>query len=325
MLLIQSPGAPSLEAPALAPLVSIRDLSVNFGVVRALTDVQVNLPQGAVGLLGPNGAGKTTLLRVLLGHVRPDGGEVLVGGKSPATRAGRLAIRHRVGYMPEGHCLLAGMNAVDLVTLLGRLSGLAASDALTRAHEVLDYVGLEEARYRDCLGYSAGMKQRLKLAQTLVHDPPLLLLDEPTSGLDPGGRAHMLELIRDLGRQHGKSLLLCSHLLPDVEATCEHVVMLDQGRMVKAGRIQELTRMDRPWVQATLENPSESFTKSLVAHGFLILEETQRSLKVELPDGSRHADELLALAAAAGVVLSSLTPVTRSLEDVFFSLLSKTP
>src|SRR5262249_29170102 len=155
----------------------------------------LSLAPGPIGLLGPNGAGKTTLLKLLLGLLEPDSGSARIAGHDPRTASGRIALRRDVGYMPEGDCLIPGLSSVELVATLGRLAGLSAVDALTRAHEVLDYVGLDESRYRPADGYSTGMKQRLKLAQALVHDPALLLLDEPTNGLDPRGRKHMLDLV----------------------------------------------------------------------------------------------------------------------------------
>src|SRR5262249_5655716 len=209
-----------------------------YGRSTALSDVTVSFAAGAVGLLGPNGAGKSTLLKALLGFIPPQKGRVRVLGLDVA--ASPIEIRGRVGYMPESDGHIPGMNAVSFVAYCGELAGLPRVDAMQRAHEMLFYVGLGEARYRNVETYSTGMKQRIKLAQALVHDPDLLFLDEPTNGMDPKGRDEMLELVRDLAHNKGVNLILSSHLLPDVEYTCEYVIVLDKGRMATEGPIAEL-------------------------------------------------------------------------------------
>ena len=206
-------------------------VSVSYGTAPALRDVSAVFPNGAVGLLGPNGAGKSTMLKSLLGFIVPTSGRLDVLGLNVAERP--LEIRARLGYMPEHDGHVPGMNAVTFVAYCAELAGLPKTDAMQRAHEVLFYVGLGEARYRNLETYSTGMKQRIKLAQALVHDPELLFLDEPTNGMDPKGREEMLELIRDLAHNKGVNLILSSHLLPDVEYTCDHVV----GRTVRGPAI----------------------------------------------------------------------------------------
>src|SRR6187397_356231 len=213
-------------------------VSVQYGTNAALRDVTASFPKGAVGLLGPNGAGKSTMLKSLLGFITPKSGRLEVLGLNVADRP--LEVRARLGYMPETDGHIPGMNAVTFVAYCGQLAGLPKSDAMQRAHEVLFYVGLGEARYRKLEEYSTGMKQRIKLAQALVHDPDLLFLDEPTNGMDPKGRDEMLELIRDLGHNKGVNLILCSHLLPDVEYCCERVVVMDKARIAAQGPIDEL-------------------------------------------------------------------------------------
>jgi ABC-2 type transport system ATP-binding protein len=173
------------------PVLELRELAKSYGSVRALDGLTLRVEPGAVGLLGPNGAGKTTLIKLLLGLLRPERGSARVLGLDPAERRERLEVRRRVGYMPEGDCLIPGMTAVELVTTMGRLAGMSYRDSITRTHEVLDYVGLAEERYREVQTYSTGMRQKQKLAQAIVHDPRLVLLDEPTSGLDPLGRKRM--------------------------------------------------------------------------------------------------------------------------------------
>jgi ABC-2 type transport system ATP-binding protein len=225
-----------------------------------------------------------------------------------------------VGYMPEGDCLLPGMSGVELVSTLGRITGLSRQDAMTRAHEVLDYVELDEERYRMLDEYSTGMKQRLKLAQTLVHDPDILLLDEPTNGLDPKGRRHMLELVHDLGHAQGKNILLCSHLLPDVEQTCDHVVVLDRGRLCTSGAIEAMTASDGVQMAVTLGDPWEPLARRFAAEGFEC-EGEGRELRLRLPQNVRDADHLFVLAAEEGVTITGLREVRSSLQDVFLEAL----
>src|SRR5881398_3442405 len=217
---------------------TLENVSVAYGRQWALSEVSAEFPTGAVGLLGPNGAGKSTMLKALLGLLKPNAGTMHVLGLDVETAA--LEIRARIGYMPENDAHIPGMTAVSFVAYCGELSGLPAADAMQRAHEVLYYVGLGEARYRTVETYSTGMKQRIKLAQALVHDPDLLLLDEPTNGMDPNGREEMLALIRDLAHNKGVNLILSSHLLPDVEYTCDSVVVMDKGRVAAEGPIAAL-------------------------------------------------------------------------------------
>src|SRR4029450_9242888 len=219
-------------------VVQLDGVTVIYGKNQALKNVSAKFAKGAVGLLGPNGAGKSTMLKALLGFVKPDQGTMTVLDMNVAQAP--LAIRARIGYMPESDSHIPGMNAVSFVAYCGQLSGLPATDAMQRAHEVLYYVGLGEARYRNLETYSTGMKQRIKLAQAIVHDPDLLFLDEPTNGMDPKGRDEMLELIRDLAHNKGVNLILSSHLLLDVEYTCDYVVVVDKGTLATEGPIDAL-------------------------------------------------------------------------------------
>jgi ABC-2 type transport system ATP-binding protein len=303
-------------------IVELRGLEKRYGSVPALAGLSLTLAPGPTGLLGPNGAGKTTLIKILLGLLRPDSGTASISGSDPATAAGRLAIRRSVGYMPESDCLIPGLTGLEIVSTLGRLTGLPRDDSISRAHEVLDYVGIEEARYRLADGYSTGMKQRLKLAQALVHDPELLLLDEPTSGLDPKGRRHMLDLVHDLGHRQGKSLLLCSHLLPDVERTCENVVVLRGGRVVIAGPIRDLTRVDGRRLRLEVTGDRGRLVLLLSESGASPTEEPDGRIGVRLGDGIEDADRLFALAAAAGASLRRIEAVRSSLEEIFVAGMS---
>ena len=209
------------------------------GRVTALDGLTVSVEPGIIGLVGANGAGKSTLIKILLGLLQPTRGTATVLGLDPLRDGER--VRARVGYMPEHDCLPPDLIAAELVTHLARISGLPRTAARERASEALRHVGLYEERYRQVGGYSTGMKQRVKLAQALVHDPDLLLLDEPTNGLDPAGRDAMLELIRRIGTEFGISIVVCSHLLGEVERICDTLVAIDAGRLLRADRISSMT------------------------------------------------------------------------------------
>ncbi|MBL9076441.1 MAG: ABC transporter ATP-binding protein [Planctomycetes bacterium] len=217
--------------------IELQGVTVRYGDHVAVRDLTATFPRGTVGLLGRNGAGKSSILKAMLGLVRPVAGRILVHDLAPGGD-----LRSRVGYMPERDAHLPNATGFEMITVLGQLSGMARRDAWRRAHEVLYLVGLEEQRYRSVAGYSAGMRQKVKLAAALVHDPVILFLDEPTNGLDPRARLDMLELVRRLGTEFGKSVLLSTHVLQDVEAICDSVVVMEAGRIVAAGEVRALTR-----------------------------------------------------------------------------------
>jgi len=221
------------------PLIQTRSLTKRYPGVTALDALTVEVEPGIVGLVGANGAGKSTLIKILLGLLAPTDGSVQVLGLDPTTEA--ETIRARVGYMPEHGSLPPDMIAAEFVTHMARISGLPRTAARERASEALRHVGLYEERYRQIGGYSTGMKQRVTLAQALVHDPDLLLLDEPTNGLDPVGRDAMLELIARIGKEFGISIVVCSHLLGEVERICDTLVAIDAGRLLRADRISSMT------------------------------------------------------------------------------------
>jgi ABC-2 type transport system ATP-binding protein len=300
-----------------APVVTLEDVSVAYGRSPALKNVTTSFAAGAVGLLGPNGAGKSTLLKVLLGFLVPERGRLRVLGLDVAEAA--LEIRARVGYMPESDAHIPGMNAVSFVAYCGELAGLPRVDAMQRAHEVLYYVGLGEARYRNVETYSAGMKQRIKLAQALVHDPDLLFLDEPTNGMDPKGRDEMLELIRDLGHNKGLNLVLSSHLLPDVEFACDHVVVMDKGAVVAAGPIVALKQPRGQVFELRVKIPAgelDGFLDRLRAAGIECHATDEDVMRAFVP-GEGGARDLFAIAAAEHVQVRHLRPSVPTLEDVF--------
>jgi ABC-2 type transport system ATP-binding protein len=294
-------------------------VSVSYGTNAALRDVSAVFPKGAVGLLGPNGAGKSTMLKSLLGFIAPTSGRLEVLGLDVAERP--LEVRARLGYMPENDGHIPGMNAVTFVAYCGQLAGLPASDAMQRAHEVLYYVGLGEARYRNVEEYSTGMKQRIKLAQALVHDPDLLFLDEPTNGMDPKGRDEMLELIRDLGHNKGVDLILSSHLLPDVEYTCDHVVVLDKGSVATFGSIDQLKGPGGRVFEVRVKGDLAPFIAAMSADGMECHETEEDVMRVFVPGAAVGAGDdqrrICAHARAAGAQVRHLRASVPTLEDVF--------
>jgi ABC-2 type transport system ATP-binding protein len=298
------------------PVVTLEGVTVTYGKNRALREVTSSFAAGAVGLLGPNGAGKSTMLKSLLGFIVPERGRLRVLGLDVAESP--LDIRARVGYMPESDSHIPGMNAVSFVAYCGELSGLPRADAMQRAHEVLFYVGLGEARYRNVETYSTGMKQRIKLAQALVHDPDLLFLDEPTNGMDPKGRDEMLELIRDLAHNKGVNLILSSHLLPDVEYTCDHVVVMDKGAIAAAGPIAALKQPRGRVYELRVKTAGELdlFVERLRAAGLECKQTDEDVMRVFVP-GEGGAQQLFALASSEHVQVRHLRPSVPTLEDVF--------
>jgi ABC-2 type transport system ATP-binding protein len=311
---------PAPAAAAGPPVVQLDGVTVMFGSNAALKSVNARFSPGAVGLLGPNGAGKSTMLKALLGFVKPDDGRMTVLDLDVAHHP--LQIRMRIGYMPESDAHIPGMNAVSFVGYCGQLAGLPAVDAMQRAHEVLYYVGLGEARYRNIDTYSTGMKQRIKLAQALVHDPDLLFLDEPTNGMDPKGRDEMLELIRDLAHNKNVNLILSSHLLPDVEYTCDHVIVMDKGQVVAQGPIAELKGPGGRVFELRIKGNLPEFIQVLKGAGMECHSTDEDVMRVFVPDGRDHSD-IFALAAKHGAQVRHLRPSIPTLEDVFAKALGE--
>jgi ABC-2 type transport system ATP-binding protein len=293
---------------------SLEHVGVRYGKQWAMSDVSAEFPRGAVGLLGPNGAGKSTMLKALLGLITPDTGRIRVLDFDVSTAA--LEIRARVGYMPENDAHIPGMTAVTFVAYCAELSGLPATDAMQRAHEVLYYVGLGEARYRNVETYSAGMKQRIKLAQALVHDPDLLLLDEPTNGMDPKGREDMLALIRDIAQKKQINLILSSHLMPDVESVCEAVVLMNHGTIVMQGPIAALKRPTGRIFEVRIKGDQPAFIDAIRLQAFECRETEADLLRIVLP-AEAGAEQLFASAARVGAQVRHLRPSVPTLEDVF--------
>jgi ABC-2 type transport system ATP-binding protein len=303
------------------PLIDLEGLSRWYGNQRALHNITLRLEAGRIGLLGPNGAGKSTLLKILLGLLPPSSGGGSVLGYNIA-RAGAV-LRRAIGYMPEADALIPGLRGAEYVALAGELYGMPRRQAQRRAHEVLTYLDLEDARYRRLEEYSTGMKQRLKLAQALVHDPPVLLLDEPTSGLDPAGRDTMLQLLFTLGKEHGKSFLLCTHLLGDVERVCETVVILHRGEVLRQGGVEDLCTRRQDRYRLQIQGDPAAFLEELRLEGVHILDDNGRGeLSVAVPSGW-VTRAFFALADNHGVLLRGLQADDEDLEELFHRVIGE--
>ena len=298
--------------------ISAKDLLVRYGPTIALDKLSVEISSGIIGLLGPNGAGKSTFIKSLLGLVDPKSGFVKVKGLDP--RSDFVKVRDLIGYMPEHDCLINDLNAVRLVSYMGQISGVTSASAIQRAHEVLDFVNLDEERYRKIASYSTGMKQRVKLAQALAHDPPLLLLDEPTNGMDPDGRDEMLSLISDIGRT-GKTVLLSSHVLDEVQRICGYVTILHQGRLRGEGSIEDLTRGKKGRFRVEVRGKSNDlkvFRKDLESRYEIVSTQAEGERFEMIIDGLKNRNDLLKLAGIKKVQVRSIRRGRPGLEEAFF-------
>ncbi len=303
-----------MEPQAKKPMLELDGLSVRFGQREILKDLHVSLSGRTIGLLGPNGAGKSTLIQTLVGFVRPSAGTARVFGHD--IRRGRGAIRPLLGYMPENDSFVANMTAVAFVRMMGELSGLPHDAALERAHEALFYVGLGEARYRLLGTYSLGMKQLAKLAQAIVHGPRLLILDEPTNGLDPPARKRMIRLIQEMRDSGELNLLICSHLLRDVEETCEEVLILKQGRIVHSSNLEAERAANKRFVELETFGPQDGFAEALAGLGCECESAGLGRIKATLPEGL-EVREIYRLAASRDLQLRRLNYRRDTLEEIF--------
>jgi ABC-2 type transport system ATP-binding protein len=295
-------------------IAEISDLQFSYGHIKALDGISLSLAEGAVGLLGPNGAGKSTLLRILLGFLAPQHGQGRVLGFD--IRLEQQRIRRHVGYMPEDDCLIPGMDAVTFTAHFGELSGMPRQEAMKRAHDVLFYVGLGESRYRLLETYSAGMKQRLKLAQAIVHDPRLLFLDEPTSNLDPQGRKEILELIQDISSKKDIQVLISSHILSDIESVCSEVVILNKGRLAAQGKLSELRQLHYRLYEIRIKGEGEGFASRTRALGCRVEETEDKLLRVHVP-AEMDIREIFRAAEEEKVQVRHFVHSRTSLEDLF--------
>ena len=301
--------------------IELHNISRWFGKNQALIDITLSLEIGRIGLLGPNGAGKSTLMKILLGLLPPSSGSGRVLEHDLASAG--IGLRRAIGYMSEADALIPGMQGAEYVALAGELYGMDRKQALRRAHEVLTYLDLGDARYRKLEEYSTGMKQRLKLAQALVHDPPVLLLDEPTSGMDPAGREGMLDLLLRLGKDHGKAILLSTHLLGDIDKVCDAVVILHQGRILCQGPVQQLCRRRHDRYRLHIQGDPNAFLDELRLEGVQVLHDNGRSeYRVQVP-ASWTTQAFFKLAQAHDVVVRGLQADDEDLEELFHRVIAE--
>ncbi|GGM65018.1 ABC transporter ATP-binding protein [Dactylosporangium sucinum] len=296
-------------------LIETRALTKRYGGgVTALSELTLAVEPGIIGLVGANGAGKSTFIKIMLGLLQPTAGELRVLGLDPTTHSEE--VRARVGYMPEHDCLPSEVSAAEFVTHLARMSGLPANAARERASEALRHVGLYEERYRQIGGYSTGMKQRVKLAQALAHDPDLLLLDEPTNGLDPAGRDAMLELVHRIGNEFGISIVVCSHLLGEVERICDSLVAIDGGRLLRSATVSDMTT-SRDVLTVEVAEGVDLLTKRLAELG---IPATREGLSLTVPmDTEDVYDRILQAVAELDLPLHRLDQRRHRVAELFQS------
>jgi ABC-2 type transport system ATP-binding protein len=293
------------------PLLAAERLTKRYGRVVALDDVSFTISDGITGILGENGAGKSTSMKIFLGLLRPTSGRATVLGEEASTDA---RVRARIGYMPEHDCLPTQVSAAEFLTHMAQVSGLPPAAARTRAADTLRHTGLFEERYRAIGGYSTGMKQRVKLCQALVHDPAFVFLDEPTAGLDPMGREEMLTLIRKTHREFGISVLLSSHLMADVERTCDRIIVMQGGHVVHAGEVGHFTR-ETETVFVEVDTNREALMAALARRGVRVTPEGA-GLAIEGPDASIY-DEVRDALVEAEAPLRRMGPRRRALAELF--------
>jgi len=286
-------------------------LTKHYGSTIALESVDFEVFEGITGLLGPNGAGKSTAIKLFLGLLKPTSGTAEVSGKNPYES---IESRSLLGYMPEGDCLPTGITASEFLTHMVQVSGIPPSQARTRAADILRHVGLEEERYRPIGQYSTGMKQRVKLAQSLAHDPVVVLLDEPTAGLDPGGREDMLRLIRRTGHDFGISIILSSHLMGDVESTCDRIIVLEGGHVTEQGAVAQFTR-ETETVLIEVDGNREELITALAGRGITAIVDGV-SLAVELSDEAQY-DAIRDSLVETNARLRRMAPRRHQLTDIF--------
>ena len=303
-----------MEKPDQGRLISLTGIVKSYGSMVALNGIDLEIRPGVTGLLGPNGAGKSTLIKLLLGLVKLTKGE----GEVLQFRLGKQGrrIRNRVGYMPEDDCYIPGMSGVEVVQFAACLSGIPQVEALRRAHEILDFCGMKQERYRAIDTFSTGMRQKVKFAAAIVHDPEFLILDEPTSGLDPEEREALLSRIRLLWTELGKSVLISTHILPDVQAICDEVVILSQGKVILSDRLENLSRTTSPSFSIRTLSNIDSFKLELVSRGFAPRIESDGSLVVE-SDRKDLASEIWQAARQTETKIQTLIPAQNSLEEIF--------
>lgn len=312
------PGAHSTPHPRcytgrVPPLIEAKGLTKLYGSTIALASVDFQIGEGVTGLLGPNGAGKSTAIKLFLGLLKPTAGSVEVMGLKPYES---VESRAPLGYMPEHACLPTAITASEFLTHMAQISGIPPAHARTRAADMLRHVGLHEERYRPIGEYSTGMKQRLKLAQAIVHDPVLVLLDEATAGLDPGGREEMLDLIQRTGQEFGISIILSSHLMGDVEKTCNRIVVLEGGKVVDEGDVSSFTQETQN-LHIDVDDNRDELLEALSKRG---IQATVKGPSVIIAlESEEQYDTIRDAVVEAGARLRRLAPLRHSLTDIFRS------
>ncbi|SVA44373.1 uncharacterized protein METZ01_LOCUS97227 [marine metagenome] len=301
------------------PVITAHNLRKMYGPHLALDDVDLEIPSGAVGILGPNGAGKSTLFKCLLGLIKTTSGGGTVLGYDIRTEGDK--IRSRIGYMPEYDALDPGLAAVDQVRYSGELLGMNPAHATRRAHEVLEYVGLKDQRYRKIETFSTGMKQATKLACALVHDPEILICDEPTNGLDQRAREFMLQTLRRTVSEGGRSVLMSSHVMDDVQDVCDRIVMIHKGKIVVQRRIDELAKQVDREIEISVWGGASRMQAALEGRG-LKVRRLGRVLRVDRIDDNTTF-VILEAAAEAGVQVRQMQEYEPDLEDIFLLIMDK--
>ena len=301
-------------------LLELNNLCVNYGRRPALENVSVAMESKALGLLGPNGAGKSTLIRTMLGLVPARSGEAKLEGFDIHRQGKR--IRERIGYMPEHESYLPGVTAVRFLRFMGEMCGLPPRAAMERAHEVLFYVGLGEVRYRPLEGLSYGLHQKVRLAQALIHGPKLLILDEPTNGLDPSAREEMLALIRDMVQNSDSKILISSHLLRDIETSCQDVLVLNRGRVVAAGNIEEMKQTEQNVFELRVKGELDPFLAALGELGCECRLGNRDEIHVTTPNGVAPR-RFFEIAQRQQVQIRHFYARRDTLEDIFLKVLEE--
>jgi ABC-2 type transport system ATP-binding protein len=292
-------------------LLTAQNLTKHYGNVVALDEVSFGIAEGITGILGENGAGKSTAIKIFLGLIPPTSGAAMVLGQDASQS---VEVRSRLGYMPEHDCLPTHVSAAEFLTHIAEVSGLPPSAARTRAADTLRHTGLFEERYRAMGGYSTGMKQRVKLSQALVHDPAFVFLDEPTAGLDPVGREEMLALVRKTHREFGVSVLLSSHLMADVERTCDRIIVLQAGRLVEAGEVGHFTK-ETETVFIEVDTNRDGLVAALRKRGVVVTSD-DHGLTIEGPDESVY-DLVRDALVEAEAPLRRMAPRRHALTELF--------
>ena len=300
-------------------VITARNLRKMYGPHLALDDVNLEIPSGAVGILGPNGAGKSTLFKCLLGLITTTSGDGTVLGYDIRTEGDK--IRSRIGYMPEYDALDPGLSAIDQVRYAGELLGMNPAHATRRAHEVLEYVGLKDQRYRKIETYSTGMKQAAKLACALVHDPDVLICDEPTNGLDQRAREFMLQTLRRTVSEGNRSVLMSSHVMDDVQEVCDRIVMIHNGKIVVQRRIEDLARQIEREIEISVWGGASRMQQELESRGFVV-RRLGRVLRIDRADDSTSR-KILEAAVSADVQVRQMQEYVPDLEDIFLLIMEK--